>query len=239
MKKIISLVLFLSILTGAFAQTTDWSKANLANQAGDHFMVQFSSDHWANVPDSISSHQKGFSRGLNIYFMINKRFKNDPRWSIAFGLGVGSSNIFFNASEVTLNAAGSTLPFPNDSSTDHFKKYKLATSYLDIPIELRYTAHPEKQNKSWKFAIGAKVGFMLDAHTKGKTLVDQYGNLIDDYTEKISSTSFFNTTRLCGTARIGYGSLSVFTSWQVTSFLRQGAGPGIIPYQVGLCISGL
>src|ERR1700753_2267331 len=103
MKKIISLALSLCIVTVVFAQTTpptatttpvkkDWSKVNLSHQAADHFMIQLSSDQWANMPDSISNRKGGFSRGLAIYFMINKTFKTDPRWSFAFGLGVSSSN---------------------------------------------------------------------------------------------------------------------------------------------------
>jgi outer membrane protein with beta-barrel domain len=242
MKKIIFLALSLSIFTVAFSQTKkDWSKVNLSNQAADHFMVQLSTDHWSNMPDSIGSHQSGFSRGLNIYAMINKPFKSDPRWSVAFGIGIGSSNIFFNGVDIKLNATGtSSLPFTDvDSSTDgHFKKYKLATSFLEIPIELRYTFNPEKQSKSWKIALGIKGGTMLDAHTKGKTLLAPNGSVINTYTEKISSTEFFNTTRLCGTLRVGYGNFSLFTAYQLTSVFKDG-GADIKTYQVGLCISGL
>jgi outer membrane protein with beta-barrel domain len=244
MKKIISLVLSLCILSVAFSQTTtpvkkDWSKVNLSNQAADHFMVQFSSDHWANMPDSISSHQSGFSRGMNIYLMINKPFKSDPRWSLAFGIGVGSSSIFFRDVDIHLEATGTnSLPFTNDSTSDHFRKYKLETSFLEIPIELRYTLNPEKQSKSWKFALGIKPGTMLDAHTKGKDELDGNGNSLNTSVQKVSSTSFFNTSRISATARVGYGNLSIFTSYQLTSMFKDG-GADIKTYQVGLCISGL
>jgi hypothetical protein len=240
MKKIISLTLFLSILTVAFSQTSNnWSAPGLTSQPGDHFMIQVSSDNWANMPDSVSRHKSGFSRGFNFALMINKPFKTNPKYSVAFGIGISTSNIFFSTVNIDVASTSTGIPFTNDSSTNHFEKYKLATSFVEIPIELRYTFHPERQNKSWKIAIGTKVGFMLDAHTKGKTLVDQYGNLVDPYTEKQSSTNFFNTTRLCGTARVGYGSFSLFTAWQLTSFFKNGAGPGVIPYQIGLCLSGL
>ncbi len=192
------------------------------------------------MPDSVSRRrQGGFSRGFNFALMINKPFKTDPRWSVAFGIGISNSNIFFQTVNIGVNAPGSSIPFTNDSASNHFKKYKLATTFLEIPVELRYTFDPERQNRSWKLAIGAKVGEMLDAHTKGKTLLDQNGNLINDYTEKVSNTAFFNTTRLCGTARVGYGNFSIFTAIQITSFFKSGAGPGVIPYQIGLSLSGL
>src|SRR5258706_2720305 len=126
MKKIVSLTLALAFVAVAFAQTkTDKTKINLSDRAADHFMIQVSSDHWANLPDSINSHQKGFSRGLNIYFMIDKPFKTNPRFSIAFGLGIGSSNIFFDKMKVDLRASGTVLPFINQDSAEHFEKYKL------------------------------------------------------------------------------------------------------------------
>jgi hypothetical protein len=241
MKKIISLALSLSILTVAFSQTKkDWSKVNLSNQAADHFMIQLSSDHWANMPDTVSEHQKGgFSRGLNIYLMFNKPFKSDPRWSLAFGIGVSSSSIFFNNVNIGLATTGTTsLPFTDDSTTYHYKKDKLETSFLEIPIELRYTFNPEKQGKSWKLALGVKPGTMLDAHTKGKDELDGNGNEVNTSTAKLSSTSFFNTSRISATARIGYGNFSIFTSYQLTSMFKDG-GADIKTYQVGLCISGL
>ncbi len=234
-------MLFLSIVAAGFSQEKkDWNKINLANQAGDHLMIQLSSDNWANMPDTVSRRKGGgLSRGFNFALMINKPFKTDPRWSVAFGIGISNSNIFFQTVDIGVAAGGSSIPFTNDSAANHFKKYKLATTFLEIPVELRYTFDPEHQNKSWKIAIGAKVGEMLDAHTKGKTLLDQNGNLINDYTEKVSNTAFFNTTRLCGTARVGYGNFSVFTAFQITSFFKPGAGPGVIPYQIGLSLSGL
>jgi hypothetical protein len=244
MKKIVSFAFTLVILSVATAQTTtDTKKTNLVDRASDHFMIQLSTDHWANMPDSISPNQKGFSRGLSIYFMIDKPFKSDPRYSIAFGLGVGNSNIFFQNMTVLVEQNSPTLQFPTVSSANananHYKKYKLATSYLEVPIEIRYTAHPERENKSFKLAFGLKPGVILDAHTKAKDLLNSNGGIVDDYVQKESSTYFFPTARLITTARVGYGNFSIFGNYQVTSLFTSGTGPNIQFFQVGLGISGL
>jgi hypothetical protein len=42
-----------------------------------------------------------------------------------------------------------------------------------------------------------------------------------------------------GTARIGYGILSIFGSYQINNFLKDGAGPDMKLYQIGLTLSGL
>jgi hypothetical protein len=172
--------------------------------------------------------------------MVDKPFKTNPKWSVAFGLGISNSNIFFKTLDLNIVETGtSTLPIQTQDGGDHFKRYKLATSFLDVPVELRYTFHPEKEKKSWKLAFGVKPGLMLDAHTKGKKLEDLNNNLLDNYTEKESSTNFFNTAHLCVTGRVGYGNFSLFSSYQVNSVFKAGVTQDIQVLQVGLCISGL
>ncbi len=234
----ISLSLSLSLSAQTVPAKKDWSKVTI-DPAGDHLMVQFSYDGWAAAPDSIRSQFKGFSRGFNTYLMMNKPFKTDPRMSVAFGLGISTSSMFFKPVAIQVNALSQTLPFTNYDSSNHFKKVKLTTAYLEIPVELRYTFNPENEKKSWKLAIGAKIGTMLSAHTKTKNYVDKNNNELNNYIEKESKRSFFNSTKFAGTARVGYGNFSLFGSFQMTTLLKNGAGPSLFPYQVGICLSGL
>lgn len=241
MKKIAFIIIALisfSALSAQLKPKKDWSKVDI-DRAGDHIMLQLSSDHWSGAPDSITNRTKGLSRGLNFYVMMNKPFKSDPRWSVAFGVGVSTSSIFFKKTSIGITSAGTLLPFANLDSSNYFKKYKLATSFLEVPIELRYAFDPANEAKSWKVALGVKVGTMLNAHTKGKTLVSKTGTTINAYTEKESRKTFFNTTRLSATARVGIGHFSLFGAYSITSFLKDGAGASIKPYQIGITISGL
>jgi Outer membrane protein beta-barrel domain len=238
MKKI--LLVLITICSVAFVNAQQKNnKPDLTGRAGDHIMLQLSSDHWIGAPDSISSRMKGLSRGLNLYVMMDKPFKSNPRLSAAFGVGVSTSSIFFKNTGINVKASGTKLPFSNLDTLNHFKKYKLAMAYLEIPVELRFSSKPDNNNKSLKFALGAKVGTLLNVHTKGKTLLDGNGKTISAYTEKESSKRFFNTTRLSLTGRVGYGIYSLFASYQVNNLFKDGAGPDIRPLQVGITISGL
>lgn len=216
----------------------DWSKISLARRANDHFMFQLGYDNWAQAPDSI--HIQGFNRSANFYFMFDFPFKSDPRFSVGAGLGIGSSNIFFHQQEVLVAAYNNqTLAFPDESGSNHFKKYKLVTTYLEAPIELRFAVNPENTNKSWKFAVGAKVGLMLSAYTKGKTWQNQAGQTLGNFIQKESSKQFFNTTKLALTARVNYGVFGVFGQYQVNSLIKASAGPAVFPYSFGIMLSGL
>ncbi len=223
--------------TVAVPKKTPRSQVDLSNRAGDHFLFQIGFDNWAGKPDSI--HTKGFSRSFNFYLMFDFPFKTDPRWSVGIGLGVGTSNIYFDKQLVEVAGSTQTLRFRNVADTNNFKKYKLATAYLEAPVELRFTADPLHSGKSFKVAIGAKVGFLANAHTKAKTLRNKSGGVITNYVEKINSKKYFNGNRLVVTGRVGYGSISLFGTYQVNNFLKEGVGPNIKPYSIGLTLSGL
>ena len=88
-------------------------------------------------------------------------------------------------------------------------------------------------------ALGVKVGTMLNAHTRNSKLEDKNGNSINEYVMKETSKRFFNSTRLAGTFRAGYGNLSLFGTYSITTLIKEGFGPEIRPYQIGISFSGL
>jgi hypothetical protein len=246
MNKLILLVLSAFVFKFSFAQTDslpsttvkkDWSKVNLGNRAGDHLMVQLGYDSWAGKPDSISI--KSLSRSANIYFMLDFPFKTDPRWSVALGAGISSSNIYFDKTIVDIAGSTTKINFRDVKDTSQFKKFKLSTNYAEAPLELRFSANPEKTGGGFKVALGAKIGTMINAHTKGKNLQTKSGTAINAYTVKETSKRYFNGTRLSGMARIGYGNFSLYGTYQITNLLKEGVGPVIHPYSIGLTLSGL
>jgi hypothetical protein len=218
-------------------QNRERKKIDISNRSSDHFMLQYGFDNWATSVDSVKP--SGFSRFFNAYFMLDKPFKTNPHYSVGLGLGIGSSNMFFKNTYVDVKSNSALLPFRNVDSANHFKKFKLTTVFLEAPIELRYSSDPENANKAFKVALGVKVGTLLKAYTKGKTLQDKNGSTINAYIAKESSKRFFNSTRLAATARVGLGIFSLYGSYQITGVLKDVAGPDIKPYSIGLTISGL
>ncbi len=245
MKQIVFFVLSCLFFSYSFSQdsssvTPPASRIiKLPARSSDHFMIQLSSDHWTGMPDSISSHQSGFSRGFNAYLMVDKPFRSSPKFSIGFGVGVSTSNISFKKMEVNLKAGGAILPFIALDSSNHFKKYKLATTYAEVPLEFRFSLKPLEPNKSFKIAIGAKVGTLVNAHTKGKTLQDKNNSTLNSYIQKENTKRLLNGTRFTGTARVGYGVISLFGTYQLNNVLKDGAGAAMKLYQIGITLSGL
>jgi hypothetical protein len=171
--------------------------------------------------------------------MFDFPFKTDPRFSVGAGVGVGSSNIYFDKQEPQVAGRSQNFEFRDVRNTDHFKKFKLTETWAEAPIELRFSSNPETPNSTLKAALGVKVGTMLRAYTRGKTLQNSTGNTINDYVEKQSSKRYFNSTRLAATARFGYGPFGIYGAYQINRLLKDGVGPEVRPYSIGLVISGL
>jgi Outer membrane protein beta-barrel domain len=247
MKKLLSMAILVFMGHAVFAQVDSTKKdkgkatyasLNLKNRPNDHFMIEFSYDNWVGKTDSMNT--SGFSRGFSMYFMYDFPFKSDPHFSVGAGIGINASNIFFDKTEVLVAAPGNqTLAFHSTANTDHFKKYKLVLTNLEVPLELRYAFNPANTNKSWKIALGFKAGILMSAYTKGKDLENVAGQVTNAYIEKKSSTSFFNSGRIVGTARVSYGFIGVFGQLQLTPLIKNGSGPTVNPYSIGIVLSGL
>jgi len=242
MKKILPLLGFVMIISAVSAQDSPTpdkkkkEKIDLSNRANDHFMVQFGLAGWSGIPDTIN--KTGFSKSFNVYFLFDFPFKNNPKLSIAIGPGIGSDHIVFGSTHVGIKDPVSEMRFKNNSDTNHYKKTKLATTYLEAPIEFRYSTDP-LHGKGFKIAAGLKVGTMINAHTRNTKYEDKNGSSLTDHTLKESSKQFFNKNRISVMGRVGYGHISLFGSYQLTPLFTDGKGPIVKPYTIGLTLSGL
>ena len=80
---------------------------------------------------------------------------------------------------------------------------------------------------------------MVGAHTRGKDFVNKNGATLNAYVLKEKTTKYFNTTRLSVTGRIGWGIVSLYATYQVNPFIKEGFGPDVRPLQFGVMLSGL
>jgi hypothetical protein len=208
-------------------------KLDLSKRTSDHLMIQFGTADWTNKE---TINVRGFNKSFNAYFLFDFPFKSDPRLSVAIGPGVGTDNIYFKNTIVDIKAR-TGVTFKEDSITIRYKKNKMVTSYLEAPLELRYSTKPDNMNSGWKFGLGIKVGTLLDSKMKSK--IDLDANQVGGYFQKIKDKKYFNSSRFVLTGRVGYGNMSIFGTYTVTDFFKQGYGPAVHPYSFGLCLSGL
>jgi hypothetical protein len=249
MRKLFVILLSLTATLSTLAQETPATSTelvpkkkktyDLSKRASDHFMIQIGINSWLGAPDSISNKISGLQRSGNVYLMLDRPFKGNQQLSIAAGVGIGTTNIYFDKMNVDIGSTKTVLPFIKTDSLNNYKKYKVSTAFLEVPLELRFTKNPSTPNKTFKAALGAKFGTLLNARTKGKTLRNSAGTTINSKTDKVLSKNYFNSTRLAATARVGYGNFTLFGAYDLTGIFKDGVAANMKSLQIGLTISGL
>jgi hypothetical protein len=241
MRRVIFSALILCFGFVATAQTDTSRNTKLLSPmqvpSNDHFMVQIGGATWLDKPDSINT--GGFSRTFNMYVMLDFPFKTNPHFSVALGPGLATDHIFLERQRADIAGATSSIRFFRPADSSYFDKFKVSTAFLEVPVELRFTGSPENNAKSFKMAVGAKIGTMFSAWTKAKELKNSAGNTTNDFIVKEKSKRYFNTTRISLMGRVGYGHFTLFGTYALTPVFKEGVGPQMNALSLGLTLSGL
>lgn len=201
----------------------------------DFFYMDLNWDYLLNLEDV---EQKWFGRGLAFGGMYDLPFNKSGNASLGVGFGFASSNYYTNAAITRSDSGGIsysrfTVADPEDSSNTVTKdRGKLSLNYIEIPLELRFRTNPNKYGLRWKMAVGAKVGYLVNAHEK----------IFDTEKTKIKLYDYPNITqfRYGVTGRIGYGKIMLSGFYSLTPLFESGnsltdinqlsIGISIIPY---------
>ncbi len=240
MKRFFLLLLCGTLGFAAYAQdttkTADKVKEKVAQTGSrDRLVVEVGFDHWHQKEGKVTD-VKWFSRSYGLYFMYDILIKKS-RFSVAPGLGFGISNVFTSKGlvEDTTSTYFADFNTAYGVAEDDVKKHKLTTSFVDIPVELRFRAKPNSRNKSFKLAVGFKAGVLFDSHTKLKYETEREKPRVI----KTKNYVDLNRFRYGPTFRIGYGPFNVFGFYNLGELFKDEGPGGIHPFTVGISINGL
>jgi hypothetical protein len=240
-KHLVALVCGIILSTNLFAQDKDaeiiktkkdFFKPNTTYQkpSRDFVMLQAGYHTWL-LNDSVNIDLKNRGHELNAYLCYDFPMQK-ANFSFALGVGISSSNIYLDSMVMPINrfnATYNTVQFQYDTSD--FKRYKVSHNYFEAPFEFRYYGNKVNRNRGFKLAIGAKVGTLINAHTKGV--------FANNAKVKEANRRYQEQWRIVPTIRIGWGNFSVFGNYQISNMFKAGNVQGITPATVGICISGL
>ncbi len=122
------------------------------------------------------------------------------------------------------------------SPTADIIKSKLAANYFDIPVEFRFNSIKNDHRRSFKVAIGGKIGVLLTSHTKIK--YKEEGTTI-----KLQNKQDFNLNkfRYGAHARVGVGGFNVFFYYGISELFKNNKGPqntSVTTMNLGISIAG-
>ena len=114
------------------------------------------------------------SRTFNVFYQKPfKIFGEQSGFVLSPGIGIATNKFSFKDDEnlfqsSTLKAESSVLKDVKSvyGTSIDVKTNNLAVNYLEVPVDLQYNVNKKDYSKSFRVSLGARVGFLYQAHTK-------------------------------------------------------------------------
>jgi len=177
-------------------------------------------DFWMNWPKGMNV--RAINQGAGGFVMYNVPIGKSPL-TFSLGAGLGFHNLYSNTTINNIHA--DTITFTPIVDSIDYRKSKLGLTYLDFPLELKLVT----KNKL-RFAVGVKLGYLLDAKTKYK------GDDLEGFesTIKYRKVEHVDKFRFGPTVRFGYDWFQIMGYFSVTQVFEKGLGPEVYPISVGI-----
>lgn len=241
------------IIIGGKSDTTEVAKAkkkkNFNSWAGIDlgFNALMTSDGSFSLPKELSYMELDYARSLiwnlNLIDVSWDWLESDGEdaqyhrtgLGIISGIGLTYRSFSFENNTALINVNDST--FGINDTTVNYDKNKLRSSYLRVPVMLQFYTKQRKDNDikpGFHIAAGVVGGLRLGTIYKRKYELNgkqEKHKLRDDY----NLTPF----TLDAEVRIGYGDLTLFANYGLTSFFEKDKGPELYAAAVGLSLTKL
>lgn len=239
MKQLLSLaMIFLAIQT--FGQEKPEEIQKIIDDNQERFVFELTHDRALGdgAPEIAT-----LSRGGNVYYTKNIPL-GESNFSVAPGIGLANRQLYMkNVYQFDPTTGKVTLPKVPTGLTRNMSK--LAFTYAEVPVELRWGSKPDKRGHKFKVATGFRAGYMLASKFKYKGRVFTGNKFINDsgsdasYSEKFKTQKLENLIkyRIAPSFRVGYGSVNVFGLYQLNNDFEAGKGPEMNGYSIGVSIS--
>ncbi len=202
-----------------------------------NFAVDFGFTPLYGLPVGVEQDVLG-SRSFNAAFMFRARLGNTGL-SLHPGIGIGNDNYAWKGGKTLLLDAQmgkiSLEALPNNS-VEKIIKSKVATTYLDIPLELRWASGMGR--KVFRFTAGGKIGVLLSSHVKNVSEI--YGK---EYTNKLKGDLYLEAWRYGIYGRLGYNWYNFFLHYGLSDIFQadrwaNGQKTSLRPITFGISLVG-
>ncbi len=145
---------------------------------------------------------------------------------ILTGMGIEFGNYYFDNNNTIIELNDYVVV---DSLFGNITKSKLSTTYLRVPLIFEVQFPNTIRSRRVFLSAGVVAGLKLGSHTK-VVHKDNGGKNKDKNRDDFNINPF----RYGLTARVGYGNVSMFADYYLTSFFVKDKGPELNPFSVGL-----
>ena len=219
MKKALFTLIALIISATSFAQL-------IANKTDNKITAGFDVFSDLQIKPSENWDARGFNQGASWFITYNFPLGESTRHTVSVGAGMSHHN-YFSYNRILNPYTTETLDI-SESMRDNesFKRAKVNTNYVDIPLELRFRIKDQV-----KIGVGFKLGILVMGKTK-YVGPDEDGTIIH---EKLTYIKNLERYTYSATLRVGWKWVSAFAAYQFNPVFEVGHdAPVIHPLSVGV-----
>ena len=186
------------------------------------------------VPSGYKYLDLDYSKSINV--SINFLEQKVPLWkkhiNLVTGMGFDISNYRFTNKNYKLLPDSNYVTAVRDT-VNNYKKSKLVTTYLTVPLLLQFDTDPlDKHNRTIHLSAGLVGSLKIGSHTKQ---VYESGNtFLRPKTHDDFNLSPFGCSAML---RVGYGKIDVYASYSLTGLFKNNQVPQLYPFTIGITLA--
>lgn len=125
------------------------------------------------LPEGIS--QSNLSYGIQLGVIRDMPLNERRTIALGLGLGYGVNSYYTNVRAVQ---GGESLQYVPIADASTFKRNKVETHLLEVPLELRWRNSTPEEYKFWRIYGGVKFGYVMGSRSKyvSESVVDSFYN---------------------------------------------------------------
>lgn len=171
----------------------------------DQFYTGITYNFELNRPDAVN--QRSFSYGLQAGFIKDMPVNANRSLAVGLGLGLGINSYYSN-----LEASEGVSGIEYAINTESFKRSKIETHLVEVPLEFRFRDSNAEEYKFWRLYTGVKFGYVLNARSK----------FISEEFESSFNNTDVRKFQYGITLNLGYNTFNIHAYYSLTSLLNDG-----------------
>ncbi len=186
-----------------------------------------------NIPDEYNYLDLKYEKSIDVninFFEQNINLINN-KFGLVTGLGLRWNNYRFSNNVILSPDSAGIYGYYDD--TRDWRKSKLVVNYLTLPLFFEYQTNRFSNKNSFHIAAGVVAGWRYATHTKQL--------YFDNGRQKPKQRDDFHLRpfRYDATVRIGWGVINLYATYSMNELFKEGRGPELYPFAVGITFLNL
>lgn len=186
-------------------------------------------DQELDIPEDYEKLDLKYEKSIDVQINFYEQNINliGEKLGLITGLGLQWDNYRFD-NDAILSMEGDTLGFDEPNPERDYKKSKLLTTYLNVPLFLEFQTNSDNNFDSFHLSAGIIGGWRIGSHSK----------IVYDGRNKNKEREDFYTNpfRADAAFRIGWGKINLYAGYNLIPLFKDDKGPELYPFNAGLQI---